>query len=129
MPYKPRTCPYCGDALDPGEICKCREKKEEEPPKEDKPSVAGALEGAEAAAYREAVAEKVTITLEKAPGVETFHRRIEASSSSAALNGVAVLIRELAEVLGVPVTKVLALLAVVLTVPTIRATQNEGQGA
>ncbi len=128
MSYKPRTCPYCGDALDPGEICKCREQKEE-PPKENKPSVAGALEGAEAAAYREAVAEKVSITLEKVPGVETFHRRIEASSSSAALNGVAVLVRELAGVLGVPVTKVLALLAVVLTVPTIRATQNEGQGA
>lgn len=128
MPYEPRTCPYCGDKLDPQEICECR-KKEGQPHKEDKPSPAGTLEGAEAAAYQEALAERVTITLEKMPGSETFKRSIEASSSSAALNGVAVLIRELATALGVPVTRVLALLTVALTVPTIRAAQSEGQGA
>lgn len=33
MPYY-KTCPYCGDNLDPGERCDCRDKgKEAEQPK------------------------------------------------------------------------------------------------
>lgn len=28
MPYY-NTCPYCGDHLDPGERCSCREKNQE----------------------------------------------------------------------------------------------------
>lgn len=30
-----RTCPYCGAALDPCEICDCREQRSESEPKEN----------------------------------------------------------------------------------------------
>lgn len=130
MAYQPRTCPDCGCNLDPGEVCDCKKNTEAAVAKGEpgEPDARGALEEAEAAAYQEAVEAKVTITLEKLPGSETFKRSIEASSTSAAVNGVAVLIRELAAALGVPVTSALSLLAVALTVPTIRAGQNKGAG-
>lgn len=122
MGYTPRECPCCGAYLDPGEICDC-EKGEV--------AVASGEPGdkateADEAAVREAIAAACKIALEKTPGSMTFSRNIEASSSSAALNGVAVLIRELAAMLGVPVTSVLAMLTVALTAPTIRAGQAEG---
>lgn len=69
------------------------------------------------AAIREAVEAEVTITLEKKKGSDTFRRKIEASSASAALNGLAVLLTEYARVVGVSEIQVLALLATVMTVP------------
>ena len=45
---------------------------------------------------------------------------LRASSASAALNGLAVLLKECAKVVGVNAVEVLALLATVLTVPEIR---------
>lgn len=81
-------------------------------------------QAAEAAAIQEALDERVIITLEKLPGSETFRRKIEASSSAAALHGVAALIRELAAALGTPVTSVLALLTVVMVTPTLRPRQG-----
>lgn len=69
------------------------------------------------AAIREAVEAEVTITLEKEKGSDTFRRKIEASSASAALNGLAVLLKEYARVVGVSEIQVLALLATVMTVP------------
>lgn len=69
------------------------------------------------AAIREAVKAEVTITLEKKKGSDTFRRKIEASSASAALNGLAVLLKEYARVVGVSEIQVLALLATVMTVP------------
>ena len=69
------------------------------------------------AAIREAVEAEVTITLEKKKGSDTFRRKIEASSASAALNGLAVLLKEYARVLGVSEIQALALLATVMTAP------------
>lgn len=69
------------------------------------------------AAIREAVEAEVTITLEKKKGSDTFRRKIEASSASAALNGLAVLLKEYARVVGVSEIQVLALLATVMTAP------------
>ena len=69
------------------------------------------------AAIREAVEAEVTITLEKKKGSDTFRRKIEASSASAALNGLAVLLKEYARVEGVSEIQVLALLATVMTAP------------
>ena len=57
---------------------------------------------------------------EKKAGSETFRRKIEASSASAALNGLAVLLREYAALVGVNPVEVLALLATVLTVPAMK---------
>lgn len=131
MAHQPRVCPDCGCTLDPGEICDCKKSGEAAVAKGEPgdPANCSAMEEAEAAAYQEGVEAKVTITLEKLPGSETFKRNIEASSPSAAVNGVAVLIRELATAMGVPVTTALSLLAVALMVPTIRAAKNEGAGA
>lgn len=122
MGYAPRECPNCGASLDPGEICDCQRDGEAD--------VATGEPGdrateADAAALLEGINAACKITLEKEPGALTFKRSIEASDSSAALNGVAVLIRELAVALGVPVTRVLAMLAVALTVPAIRAAGSE----
>lgn len=123
MGYVPRECPDCGASLDPGEICDCQKGGEA--------AVAVGAPGDkatedDAAAIQAAIAAACKITLEKKPGGMTFSRSIEASSTSAALNGVAVLIRELAAMLGVPVTSVLSMLTVALTVPAIQA---EGVGA
>jgi len=46
------------------------------------------------AAMETALAAEVTITLEKKAGSETYHRDIKASSSAAAMHGLAVLVRE-----------------------------------
>lgn len=116
---KYRTCGKCGAALDHGEICDCG--REEEARK----SVAYE---ANRAAIREAVEAEVYITLEKKKGSETFHREIRASSASAALNGLAVLLKEYAKVVGVNAVEVLALLATVLTVPDIQGGEAEERG-
>lgn len=106
---KYKTCEKCGAALDPGEICDCD--------RGERPDVAYQ---ANQAAIREALEAEVTITLEKKKGSETFRREIKASSAPAALNGLAVLLREYAGVVGVSEIEVLALLATVLTVPSMR---------
>ena len=84
---KYRECEKCGAALDHGEVCDCESKGQEEK---------DVLYEANRAAIREALAAEVLITLEKKAGSETFRRKIEASSASAALNGLAVLLREYA---------------------------------
>ena len=103
---KYRECEKCGAALDHGEVCDCESKEEKD-----------VLYEANRAAIREALAAEVLITLEKKAGSETFRRKIEASSASAALNGLAVLLREYAALVGLNPVEILALLATVLTVP------------
>jgi len=114
-----RECPHCGAHLDPGETCDCQKG-------------AGAEETAETKAEKKAMQEglgaEVTIYLEKRAGSDKFKRTITASNASAAVNGLAVLIREFAALMGVSVVEILALLATVLTVPTIQKNQN-GEGA
>ncbi|MCI5929332.1 MAG: hypothetical protein MRZ73_12505 [Pseudoflavonifractor capillosus] len=103
---KYKTCEKCGAALDHGEICDCgREEKQ------------GVAYKANQAAIHEALEAEVVITLEKKRGSETFRRKIEASSAPAALNGLAVLLREYAKLVGLNEIEVLALLATVMTVP------------
>lgn len=77
------------------------------------------------AAYQKALQEEVRITLEKKAGSAVFHRKIEASSAAAALNGIACLIREYAALVDLAPVKVLAVLATVMTVPTIRERMAE----
>lgn len=105
-----RTCEKCGASLDHGEVCDCKRGTERQ-------SVAYK---AREAAIKEAVDAEVIITLEKKRGSETFRREIQASSASAALNGLAVLLKEYAKTVGVSTVQVLAILATVLTVPEIR---------
>lgn len=105
---KYKECEKCGAALDHGEVCDCESKNQEEK---------DVLYEANRAAIREALAAEVSITLEKKAGSETFRRKIEASSASAALNGLAVLLREYAALVGLNPVEILALLATVLTVP------------
>lgn len=105
-----RTCEKCGASLGHGEVCDCEREAR-------KQSVAYK---AREAAIKEAVDAEVIITLEKKKGSETFRREIQASSASAALNGLAVLLKEYAKTVGVSTVQVLAILATVLTVPEIR---------
>ena len=100
-----RTCEKCGASLDHGEVCDCEREAR-------KQSVAYK---AREAAIKEAVDAEVIITLEKKKGSETFRREIQASSASAALNGLAVLLKEYAKTVGVSTVQVLAILATVLT--------------
>lgn len=113
---KHRTCDNCGAALDFGEVCDC--KKEQAAAQE-------ANRKAREAAMREGIQADVLIHLEKKAGSETFERKIEASSASAALNGIAVLIAEYSKITGVPVIRVLAVLAATMTAPAIREEQAE----
>lgn len=113
---KYKECEKCGAALDPGEICDCG--KQEQTGK-------GVAYAANQAAIREAMAAEVTITLEKKAGSDKFHRKIEASSASAALNGLAVLLREYAALIGLNQLEVLAVLATVMTVPAPTDTRKE----
>ena len=105
---KYKECEKCGAALDPGEICDCGKQEQ---------TGNGVAYAANQAAIREAMAAEVTITLEKKAGSDKFHRKIEASSASAALNGLAVLLREYAALVGLNQLEVLAVLATVMTVP------------
>lgn len=112
-PY--RKCEICGAHLDHGERCDCTNRGEE-PQAGHIPTV----EAANEAALQEALAADVTITLRKEPGSNSFNRKIEASSASAALNGIAVLIREYAKLTNLPVVRVLALLAATMTAPALK---------
>lgn len=103
-----RVCEKCGANLDPGEVCDCEKEKEKENER----------------AMQEAIQEEVTFHLEKKAGSERFHRQIQYSSGSAAVNGVAVLIRELASMMNVSTVKILSILAVVLTAQTIQGDGN-----
>lgn len=69
-------------------------------------------------AMEAALAAEVTITLEKKAGSETFRRNIRASSAAAAVNALAVLIREVAAILDMRVEEVLAVIATVLAAPS-----------
>lgn len=69
------------------------------------------------AAIQEGLAAEVKILLEKKAGESNFHRTLEASSASVALNGIAILIAELSMLLQRPVDSVLAMLATVLLAP------------
>lgn len=82
---------------------------------------------ADAAAFREALGGTVNISLKKERGSAAFHPRIEASSAPAALNGIAVLIREYAAMVGLSPISVLAVLATVIAIPAIRKRQVEKQ--
>lgn len=103
-----KICEKCGASLDPGEICDCG--------REERPDAACE---ANRAAIRAAVEAEVFISLEKVRGSETFRRELKASSAPAALNGLAVLIREYAKMVGMRQTEVLAVLAAVMTVPAM----------
>lgn len=114
-----RECPNCGAHLDPGEICECQKGA---------PAGETVKTEAEKRAMQEGMDAEVTIYLEKKAGSDKFKRTITASSAPAAVNGLAVLIREFAALMGITVVEILALLATVLTVPTIQKNQN-GEGA
>ena len=80
------------------------------------------------AAAQEGVNAEVKITLEKKAGEDRFKRSIEASSASAALNGLAILLTEYAALIGVNVLEVLSLLAVVLAGRPSRQTEEQYAG-
>ena len=83
------------------------------------------VEEANSRAYQEALAEECTITLEKKPGSALFHRTIKASSAPAALNGIACLNSGNMRLSpGRPRFKILAVLATVMTFPTIQDQQK-----
>ena len=67
------------------------------------------------------------IKLEKRAGENRYQRHFKASSASALLNGMAVLIRDYAETLNLSVVEVLSVLAVVLTMPTIQEKNRESE--
>lgn len=110
---KYRECKKCGAALDPGEACDCAKEVETT-------NGAPTLRGANEAAVKEALEADVCIELRKVAGSETFHRMIKASSASAALNGIAVLIREYSKLTGLPVVRILAVLAATMTAPALK---------
>ena len=86
-----------------------------------------AVKRSEEKAMEAALAAEVTITLEKRAGSETFHRSIHASSASAAMNALAVLIRETAMILDMRVEEVLAVLATVMAAPAFLAEEEKGE--
>ena len=69
--------------------------------------------------------QKSAPSLEKKPGSALFHRTIKASSAPAALNGIACLIREYASITGKTPIQILAVLATVMTFPTIQDQQKK----
>lgn len=124
-----RECPNCGAHLDPGEKCDCKaaggcaeDLNEGEAPAGRGPTA----EAANRAAIAEALEADVTIELRKEKGSSVFGRRIEASSASAALNGIAVLIAEYSRLTDVPVLRVLALLAATMSASALREKNEPG---
>lgn len=79
----------------------------------------------EEAAFQNGVAAEVRIRLEKLPGQAEYRRSIEASSVPAAYNGLAVLVRDMAEMMDQPLDHVVAVLATVLLAPAAQR-QTEG---
>lgn len=78
------------------------------------------VEEANSRAYQIGLQSDCIIKLEKRAGENRYQRHFKASSASALLNGMAVLIRDYAETLNLSVVEVLSVLAVVLTMPTIQ---------
>lgn len=115
-----KECPNCGATLDHGEICDCQMAEGMGEGEKEEERRGPTVEGANQAAIAEALEQEVTIELHKEKGSSTFHRKIEASSASAALNGIAVLLREYAKLTGVPVLRVLAILAATMSAPALR---------
>ena len=76
------------------------------------------------AAIQAGVNAEVKILLEKKAGESVFHRTLEASDASAALNGIAILIAEFSMLVHRPVDSVLAMLATVLLAPAGEDTGN-----
>lgn len=75
------------------------------------------VEEANSRAYQIGLQSDCIIKLEKRAGENRYQRHFKASSASALLNGMAVLIRDYAETLNLSVVEVLSVLAVVLTMP------------
>lgn len=73
---------------------------------------------------QESINAEVRISLEEKTGERTYRRNIEASDSRAALAGLAALIVEYANMVGLDVMKVLSRLAVGFAAPVLR----EGKG-
>ena len=76
------------------------------------------------AAIQAGVNAEVKILLEKKAGETVFHRSLEASDASAALNGIAILIAEFSMLVQRPVDSVLGMLATVLLAPAGEDTGN-----
>lgn len=73
------------------------------------------------AALERAAQDEVSITLVKPAGTTQFSRTIAASSTQAVINGLAILIVEVAKILNVSVSRMLSVLAVVLMAPAAEA--------
>ena len=69
------------------------------------------------AAIQAGIDADVKIMLEKKAGESVFHRTMEATNASAALNGIAILIAEFSLLVQRPVDSVLGMLAAVLIAP------------
>lgn len=85
------------------------------------------VEEANSRAYQIGLQSDCIIKLEKRAGENRYQRHFKASSASALLNGMAVLIRDYAETLNLSVVEVLSVLAVVLTMPTIQEKNRESE--
>lgn len=71
------------------------------------------------AAEQNALAAECRILIEKLPGQAEYHRSIEARSVPDAYNGLAVLLRDMAEMMEQPLDHVVAVLATVTLTPYI----------
>lgn len=85
------------------------------------------VEEANKRAYQMGLESECTIKLEKRAGEDRYMRHFSASGAPALLNGVAVLIRDCAKKLNLSVVEILSVLAVVLTMPTVRDQEKKGE--
>lgn len=99
--------------------------EQQRPADAEKTRKAASIEEANRRAYQEALTEECEIIVSKERGSALFRRKINASSAAAAVNGVACLIREVADILGRRPVEVLAVLATVLAMPTIQSREKE----
>ena len=95
---KYKVCDRCGAALDPGERCDCRVAKE----------------APEAAPQTEGWDDAINMSVVKMPGGMGYDMTLSASSFSAGLTGVALLVSELADRINAPSYIVLRLIVNVL---------------
>lgn len=103
-----KVCRHCRSVLKEGEICGCPGSRRERERRE--------------AIARDRAGDEVHIRLDKLPGRDSYKREITASSTTAAINGLAVLIKGAAELMEQPVDKVFAVLATVLFAPAEKDT-------
>lgn len=96
---KERKCPHCGSFLTDQEKCGCP-GAERERRKQD--------------SIRERIGDEAHIRLDKMPGDENFYRNIRASSTTALIQSLAVLMLLAAEMLEASVENVYAKVATVL---------------